>query len=111
MKIDSEPVVVNILDKEYKVACPEGERDALLMSAQIIDQKMRDIRDGGKVIGTDRVAVMAALNVAHDLLRQRQALDNTAHDVGRRARALQERIDSALGPMSRNPVDVGDVSS
>jgi len=110
VKAELEPVVVSILDKEYKIACPEDERDALLMSAQIIDQKMREIRDSGKVVGTDRVAVIVALNIAHDLLRQRQALDNTAHDIGRRAQALQERIDSALGAPLEHPVDVGDVS-
>ena len=65
-------VSVRILDKEYFVACPPDERPALLESAEYLNKKMREIRDTGKVVGADRIAVMAALNMANELLRLRR---------------------------------------
>ncbi|MEJ2418472.1 MAG: cell division protein ZapA [Exilibacterium sp.] len=62
-------VIVNILDKDYQVACPANERDALLRSARELDRRMRTIRDSGNVIGLERIAVMAALNLCHELLQ------------------------------------------
>ncbi|SEP62329.1 cell division protein ZapA [Ectothiorhodospira magna] len=88
----SEPVTVQILGKEYRVACPEDEHSALIASASLLDRRMKEIRDGGKVVGGDRIAVMAALNIAHELLllkRQNAVLDQ-------RMRDLQERVDLAL---------------
>lgn len=61
-------VVVKILDKEYQVACPPEEQGALLQAAQYLDRQMRQIRTSGKVIGLERIAVMAALNISHELL-------------------------------------------
>ncbi len=61
------PVAITILGKEYKVACEADEADALLDSAKELDQQMRKIRDSGKVASPDRIAVMAALNLAHEL--------------------------------------------
>jgi cell division protein ZapA len=87
---------VNILDKEYLVACPDGERDALFASAEFLSQKMKEIRDSGKIVGADRIAVMAALNLAHELLEQRHTGDQVQHSVSSRIRALQEKIDLAL---------------
>ena len=60
-------VTLDILGKEYKIACSPEEQDGLIQSARQLDQKMRQIRDSGKVSGTDRIAVMAALNMAHEL--------------------------------------------
>ena len=62
-------VSVRILEKEYQVACPANERDDLLDSAEVLNTKMREIRDSGKVVGLDRIAVMAALNMANELLQ------------------------------------------
>ena len=62
-------VTVHILDKEYRIACPPEEQDELLRSAKYLSKKMKEIRDSGKVIGTDRIAVMAALNISHELLK------------------------------------------
>ncbi|HEX6136105.1 MAG TPA: cell division protein ZapA [Casimicrobiaceae bacterium] len=64
---------VSILGRELKVACKEGEREELTQAVAMLDQRMREIRDGGKVSGAERIAVMAALNIAHDLLRERHA--------------------------------------
>jgi cell division protein ZapA len=69
------PVSVTVLDKEFRIACPPHERDALIRAARHLDAKMREIRHTGKVIGNDRVAVMAAINLAHELLQLR---DNQA---------------------------------
>ena len=62
-------VSVRILEKEYQVACPANERTDLLDSAELLNAKMREIRDSGKVVGLDRIAVMAALNMANELLK------------------------------------------
>ncbi len=61
-----QPVSLNILGKEYKIVCEPSEQDALIRSAQALDKQMRKIRDTGKVAGADRIAVLAALNLAHD---------------------------------------------
>ena len=62
-------VTVKILDKDYQVACPEDQEAELTVSARYLDKQMRSIRDSGKVIGLERIAVMAALNISHELLR------------------------------------------
>jgi cell division protein ZapA len=90
-------VSIRILEKEYQVACPADEKADLLASAELLNQKMREIRDSGKVVGLDRVAVMAALNLANELL-QRTDEDRELKDiVGLRVKAMRERLDTALG--------------
>lgn len=89
----SKPVTVRILDKEYLIACPPEERDELLTAAKYLDGKMREIREAGRVIGTDRIAVMAALNIAHELLTRTTGADPS---LGVRLKSLQERIEDAL---------------
>lgn len=69
MNKEVEAVKVNILDKEYLVACPEEERDELLASAKFLNERMIHIREAGKVVGIDRIAVMTALNLAHDVIK------------------------------------------
>lgn len=93
---DMVQVPVRILDKEYAIACPADEREGLLESARILNDKMRDIRSSGKVIGSDRIAVLAALNITHELLQQRHQGSGYNGDVGRRLRRLQERIEVVL---------------
>ena len=66
---DTRTVTVNILDKEYQVACPPEQEPELIMSASYLDKQMRAIRESGKVIGLERIAVMAALNISHELLQ------------------------------------------
>jgi cell division protein ZapA len=90
---------VKLLDKEYAVACPPDAREALLDSARLLDSKMREIRDSGKIIGTERIAVMAALNLAHELLLQRDMQSGKtgiSDDIRYRLRMLQERIEAVL---------------
>ncbi|HXK55995.1 MAG: cell division protein ZapA [Gammaproteobacteria bacterium] len=96
MKDQNTPVVVHILDKEYRIACQKGEEEGLLASARLLDGKMRSIRSSGKVIGSDRMAVMVALNLAHELLQQKNEKNNAIGTVNKRMQTMLEKIDSAL---------------
>ncbi len=89
-------VNIKILDKDYQVACPESERPALMDSVALLNAKMREIRDGGKVIGLDRIAVMAALNMANDLIRSRDRGEGLEGVAKARLQAMRERVESAL---------------
>jgi len=90
-------VSVRILDKEYQVACPASERTDLLDSAEVLNEKMREIRDSGRVVGLDRIAVMAALNMANDLLHA-QARDKLLEgDISDRLKHISDRVESVLG--------------
>jgi cell division protein ZapA len=89
-------VSVRILEKEYQITCPIEERADLLDSAEFLNARMREIRDSGKVVGLDRIAVIAALNMANELLRLRKSDTNLESDVGGRLRILRERVESAL---------------
>lgn len=97
MSKDSQQAVsINILGKEYLVACPDEERKQLQSSADYLDRKMREIRDSGKVIGTDRIAVMAALNIAHELLHENGSEIGVSHEIEGRIKGIQEKIENAL---------------
>jgi cell division protein ZapA len=89
-------VSVRIMEKEYVVACPYEERSALLDAAEFLNGRMREIRDSGKVLGHDRIAVMAALNLAHEFLKGKDRESKLDSGVGHRVRALRERVESAL---------------
>jgi cell division protein ZapA len=89
-------VSVRILEKEYQVACLPEERSELLDSAEYLNSKMREIRDGGNVVGLDRIAVMAALNITHELLKIRGRGELVETDVGQKIRQLRERVETAL---------------
>jgi len=89
-------VSVRILEKEYHITCPIEERSDLLDSAEYLNSKMREVRDGGKVVGLDRIAVIAALNMANELLGLRKRDHSLESDVGGRLRILRERVESAL---------------
>lgn len=92
MSDTSTTVEVNILDKEYLVACPPEARDALRQAARHLDSKMREIRASGKVFGTERIAVMAALNITHDMLEQSTMSDAAANLL----KAMDDKLDVAL---------------
>ncbi len=96
---------VSLLGREYRVACKASERAELVDAVALLDRRMREIRDGGKIAGAERVAVMAALNLAHDLLRERNASGTpsiaaaTGIDDGalkRRIASMQSAIDQVL---------------
>lgn len=89
-------VSVRLLDREYQVACPADERSDLLDSAEYLDTKMREVRDGGKVVGLDRIAVISALNLANELIKLRRNGSVVDSDLGSKIRSLRERVESAL---------------
>lgn len=93
--VETQAMSIRVLDKEYQVACPVGEKEALLDSARLLDEKMREIRDARKMVGADRVAVMAALNLAHDLLKL-QSADNGGPEATGRLRKLQQKVEAAI---------------
>ncbi|MGB0847598.1 MAG: cell division protein ZapA [Thiolinea sp.] len=95
------PVNVHIFGKEYPVACPPGQEDGLRKSAIRVDEEMRKIRESGKVVGTDRIAVMVALNLAHELLLANGAdalmpVGDTDTASQQRISQIQQDIDAAL---------------
>ena len=90
-------VSVRILDKEYQVACPPNERTDLLDSAEALNAKMLEIRDSGRVVGLDRIAVMAALNMANDLLHAKARDRLVEGDLSGRLKIISERVESVLG--------------
>lgn len=97
MTTSNAQVSVRILDKEYQVACESEERTDLLDSAEILNSKMLEIRNSGRVVGLDRIAVMAALNMANDLLHA-QARDRLIEgDLSGRLKNISDRVESALG--------------
>jgi cell division protein ZapA len=94
---DQARVSVRIMEKEYVIACPYEERSALLDAAEFLNARMREIRDNGRVVGMDRIAVMAALNLAHEFLKGKDRESRLDNGVGQRVRALRERVEGALG--------------
>jgi cell division protein ZapA len=94
---DQARVSVRIMEKEFVIACPYDERSALLDAAEFLNARMREIRDSGRVVGLDRIAVMAALNLAHEYLKGKDRESRLDNGVGQRVRALRERVEGALG--------------
>ncbi len=95
MKEETVPVTVKILEKDYRIACAPNHKQSLEDSAALLNDKMHEIRSSGKVIGSDRIAVMAALNLAHDLLQQQQ---HSAHDsdLQKQLRKMREKVDEVV---------------
>jgi len=93
---ESIPININIMDKEFLVSCPEDEEISLRSSAQYLDKKMREIRDSGKVVGLDRIAVMVALNITHDLLSNKNINSDINQTVSSRVKNIQEKVELAL---------------
>lgn len=89
------PVTVHILDKEYQIACKEEETEALIAAADYVNRKMKEIRDRGNAIGTDRIAVVTALNIAHELL-EIQHMQRSYEVVSERLSELRQKVDLAL---------------
>ena len=94
-------IEVNILGRSYKIACKEGEREALLEAVAYLDGKMGEIKNTGKVSGADRIAVMAALNIAHEFLSTKLG---DGFDVGlakRRISVIEAKLDEALAKQEK----------
>ena len=87
---------IKILDRELRISCPEDERGELLDAVAYLDKKMREIRDAGKIASVERIALMAALNITHELLTTKVGKGIDLADLKRRMNAMQTAIDEAL---------------
>lgn len=88
-------VDVNIMGRDFSVSCTDEERPGLLNAVNYLDKKMRDIRDSGKVIGVERIAIMTALNLSYELLNSKSG-DVNVGDIKRRILLMQDQIDEAF---------------
>jgi cell division protein ZapA len=86
---------INILDKEYRVACPEEEKESLLASASVLNKRLRDIKNKGAVLGTERIAIMAALNLSHEMLNGK-AIEQQHTELNSRIDSLSDKIDGTI---------------
>jgi len=87
---------VRILDREYTVGCEPGEKDGLMAAAKLLDAKMREIRGGNRVAALDRVAVLAALNLAHELQQLREDSERRDRSLAAAVDDLQRKVDGLL---------------
>ncbi|HUQ28741.1 MAG TPA: cell division protein ZapA [Usitatibacter sp.] len=94
-------LTISLLGREFRVACPEGEERQLLAAADYLNKKLKEVRDTGKVVGNERIAIMAALNIAHESMSKHGNAGSggsslEAASIRRRISALQETLESAL---------------
>ncbi|OBS08052.1 cell division protein ZapA [Acidihalobacter prosperus] len=85
-------VSVHILEREYQVMCEEDEREALVASAQALNGRMRDIRSTGRIVGGERIAVMTALNLIHELMQQKTAQSLSDRALAARLQSLDATV-------------------
>ncbi len=94
-------IEVDLLGRTYRVACTDGEREALMQAVAYLDRKMNEIRKAGKVMGAERIAVMAALNVAHELLSFKLGSGFDMGQAKRRISALESQLDAAIAKQEK----------
>lgn len=99
-------ISVKILGKEYKINCPKGQEPDLLDAALYLDQKMSEIRHHGRIYGLERIAIMAALNLAHELLTQSSSQNADAVEINKRLQQLHDKIDQALESREKSKEEV-----
>ena len=96
MSDSKEPISVMILDREYQFACEPEERAALREAAELLDGRMRDVKSQGNIMALERIAVMTALNMSHELIEMRRVDEVRSETVDRRIRKLADDLDNAL---------------
>lgn len=101
MAESAKTIEVSILGRSYRVSCEDGEREALMKAVAYLDAKMGEIKTHGKVSGTDRIAVMAALNIAHELLSIKVAGGFDIGDAKRRINSIEAKLDAALAQQDK----------
>ena len=94
-------IEISILGRNYKIACEEGEREALMEAVAYLDGKMGEIKKAGKVSGTDRIAVMAALNIAHEFLSTKLGSGFDIGQAKRRILVIEAKLDEALAKQDK----------
>ena len=92
----SKTLTISIMNKEFQVACPEGEEEALQRAARYLSEQMQEIRQSGKVVGMDRIAIMTALNMSHQLLSGQSKVQTSQDYAKLRIRALNDRLENAI---------------
>jgi len=92
----SKTLTISVMQKEFQVACQEGEEESLLRAARYLSEQMESIRSSGKVVGMDRIAVMAALNMSHELLSGHSKVQTSQDYAKLRIRALNDRLETAI---------------
>lgn len=96
MGAEAENVTVIILGKEYKISCPPAEKEALRQSARYLDDQMARIKARGSTLGFEKIAVMAALNISHELLQKSREASSSESEAQRDIKGLEEKVDLAL---------------
>lgn len=94
-------IEVSLLGRTYRVACADGEREALMQAVAYLDGKMNEIRKSGKVMGAERIAVMAALNVAHELLSVKLGAGFDVGQAKRRLSSIESQLDAAIAKQEK----------
>lgn len=92
----SEPVTVRILDREYLIACKPEERNGLVSAAAYLDGKLRELRDSHRGGGLERIAILAGLNIAHELLDQQQQRSSESQHLAQHLQAIKTKLDAGL---------------
>ena len=96
MSAEPKGLQINIMGREFRVACPEEDQKGLLEAVEYLNKKMHEIRDGGKVIGLERIAIMAALNIAHEFLSTKIGGGFDIADIKRRMASMETVLDEAM---------------
>ena len=102
---DKGAVTISLLGREFRVGCPEGEEKQLMASVDYLNRKLKEVRDTGKVVGNERIAIMAALNIAHEFMSNNGKSNSGSVDSGairRRIVSMQETLESALAADQEN---------
>ena len=94
--MSTEPVSVSILDRDFLIACTAEERPALLEAARYLDAKMREMRSAARSAGLDRIAILAALNISHELLNERQRESTDSAQLAEKLQALNSKLERAF---------------
>jgi cell division protein ZapA len=101
MSDKAKAVDITILGRDYRVACTDEERESLLTAAAFLDRRMREIRDSAKITGQEKIAVMAALNIAHELLNTKLPGGFDIGDFKRRMQSMQTTLDTAMSQQEK----------
>jgi cell division protein ZapA len=95
-QVADDPVSINILGKEYLIACPPAERDDLQKAAALLGARLKEVRENGRTIGTDRLLLMTALNMANDLSKLAARDEQRGAELGTRVKQMRDRVERAL---------------
>jgi len=101
MSADSKGLQISVMGRDFRVACPENEQKGLLEAVEYLNKKMDEIRDSGKIVGLERIAIMAALNIAHELLSTKVEGGFDIAEVKRRMNHMETILDQAMFDQSK----------